>query len=575
MVDDQHDHGRGARPHRHRAGGGRRDGHRLRRRPCRRCSTTIITEHGAVVFNGDGYSEEWPIEAESGACRTSHDARRPARADHRRGDGAVREVRGLQRARDAQPLRDRPRAVRADHRRRGEADAGDRHRRSILPAAVRYQTELAQNIAALKAAGVEADTAPLDEVVGAARRRCGRRSPAWRRRSRPTPGDTALAEAEHAGDALLPAMAAVRAAADALEGDRGRRPVAAADLPGDALHPLTDVACSGGRRPDRNAAPVLPRCGPVFALQGGGEGPRWEGRQGPSSALDRAVLLLDVLAHDAERCAADGAGEVRTRPAACWPGSSGGPGRGTPAASGGTETPLRLLTSFARATLGGKLTSRWTWLFSPLNSTSSVSKSAHTARMISSMRVEVPVGEHLVPELRHEDQVSVQGEDAVSASADAVEFSHKPMVAVRVQLRYNYRLYPTPVSARRWPGRSGAPGWCSTTGCGARQDARAAGRAVPLGRGAVQAGHHRGEAHAGAGVAGRGVVGGAAAGAGGPEHGVPQLLRLDHGQAQGPQGGTAAVPVPQGQPAGDPVHQERPVQGAATTAGCGCRRSAT
>ena len=30
-------------------------------------------------------------------------------------------------------------------------------------------------------------------------------------------------------------------------------------------------------------------------LQGGGEGPRWEGRQGPSSALDRAVLLLDVL----------------------------------------------------------------------------------------------------------------------------------------------------------------------------------------------------------------------------------------------------------------------------------------
>jgi hypothetical protein len=47
---------------------------------------------------------------------------------------------------------------------------------------------------------------------------------------------------------------------------------------------------------------------------------------------------------------------------------------------------LRLLTGFARATLGGKFTSRWTWLFSPLNSTSSVSKSAHTARMISSIR---------------------------------------------------------------------------------------------------------------------------------------------------------------------------------------------
>jgi hypothetical protein len=40
------------------------------------------------------------------------------------------------------------------------------------------------------------------------------------------------------------------------------------------------------------------------ALQGGGEGPRWEGRQGPSSALNRAVLLLDVLTQDTQRCPA-------------------------------------------------------------------------------------------------------------------------------------------------------------------------------------------------------------------------------------------------------------------------------
>jgi hypothetical protein len=39
--------------------------------------------------------------------------------------------------------------------------------------------------------------------------------------------------------------------------------------------------------------------GQCSALQGGGEGPRWEGRQGSSSALYRAVLLLDVLTHDA------------------------------------------------------------------------------------------------------------------------------------------------------------------------------------------------------------------------------------------------------------------------------------
>ena len=35
---------------------------------------------------------------------------------------------------------------------------------------------------------------------------------------RADPGETTLAEAEHARDALLPAMAAVRSAADALEG---------------------------------------------------------------------------------------------------------------------------------------------------------------------------------------------------------------------------------------------------------------------------------------------------------------------------------------------------------------------
>jgi hypothetical protein len=40
-----------------------------------------------------------------------------------------------------------------------------------------------------------------------------------------------------------------------------------------------------------------------------------------------------------------------------------------------------------------------------------------------------------------------------------------------------------------------------------------------------------------------------AAGPRGSEHRVPQLLQLDRGQAQGWQGRTAAVPIPQGQPA--------------------------
>ncbi|MGC4808764.1 S8 family serine peptidase [Micromonospora sp. DT233] len=51
--------------------------------------------------------------------------------------------------------------------------------------------------------------------------------------------------------------------------------------------------------------------GQCSGLQAGGEGPCCAGRQGPSSALDRAILLLDVLTHGAQRCPADGAGEVR------------------------------------------------------------------------------------------------------------------------------------------------------------------------------------------------------------------------------------------------------------------------
>src|SRR5687767_8930571 len=54
--------------------------------------------------------------------------------------------------------------------------------------------------------------------------------------------------------------------------------------------------------------------GQCSGLQAGGEGPRWAGRQGPSSALIRAVLLFDVLLHDRERRAADGAREVGTGP---------------------------------------------------------------------------------------------------------------------------------------------------------------------------------------------------------------------------------------------------------------------
>ncbi|GFM21493.1 MULTISPECIES: glutamine synthetase III [Mycobacteriaceae] len=178
--------------------------------------TEIITEHGAVVFNGDGYSDNWQIEA------------------------AERGLPNLKTTLDAIPELIKPDAIEIFEK-YGVFSERELHSRYevrleqyaltigveaklalelgttvILPAAVRYQTELAQNVATLKAAGVDADTTMLEAVsapiaeltaaVGALRSALAEHA-----------GESALDEATHAQNALLPAMDAVRAAADTLE----------------------------------------------------------------------------------------------------------------------------------------------------------------------------------------------------------------------------------------------------------------------------------------------------------------------------------------------------------------------
>ncbi|MGB3482849.1 MAG: glutamine synthetase III [Mycobacterium sp.] len=177
--------------------------------------TEVITEHGAVVFNGDGYSDNWQIEA------------------------AERGLPNLKTTLDAIPELIKPEAVELFER-YGVFNERELHSRYevrleqyaltiavearlalelgstvILPAALRYQTELAQNVAALKAAGVQPSitlledvSAPLAELAGALtvlKAALGEHA------------DGSLAEATQARDVLLPAMAAVRAAADTLE----------------------------------------------------------------------------------------------------------------------------------------------------------------------------------------------------------------------------------------------------------------------------------------------------------------------------------------------------------------------
>jgi glutamine synthetase len=179
--------------------------------------TDVITEHGAVVFNGDGYSENWQIEA------------------------AERGLPNLKTTLDAIPELIKPESI-AVFEKYGVFNERELHSRYevrleqyaltigveaklalelgttvILPAAIRYQTELAQNVATLKAAGVEPDLTLLEGVskpIAELSAALATLKAALADHS----AESALDEAKHAQSALLPAMEAVRAAADTLEG---------------------------------------------------------------------------------------------------------------------------------------------------------------------------------------------------------------------------------------------------------------------------------------------------------------------------------------------------------------------
>jgi glutamine synthetase len=178
--------------------------------------TEVITEHGAVVFNGDGYSENWQIEA------------------------AERGLPNLKTSLEAIPELIKPEAIELFGK-YGVFTERELHSRYevrleqyaltiaveakltleigttiILPAAIRYQTELANNVAALKAAGVEPSMTALESVsapLGDLAAALSVLKTALASHS----AESALGEATYAQQALLPAMEEVRTAADTLE----------------------------------------------------------------------------------------------------------------------------------------------------------------------------------------------------------------------------------------------------------------------------------------------------------------------------------------------------------------------
>ena len=177
----------------------------------------IITIHGAVVFNGDGYSEDWQVEAAARGLpnlRTTLDALPELISDESMDLFSRYGVFNHREMHSRYDIAMEQYALSIGVESRLTLEMGTT---VILPAAMRYQTELATNVASLKAAGIEPDRSTLDEVtaaIGALRQGIS----ALRDVLASGDGSSAEEEAGHAGRELLPAMWGVRAAADELEG---------------------------------------------------------------------------------------------------------------------------------------------------------------------------------------------------------------------------------------------------------------------------------------------------------------------------------------------------------------------
>ena len=185
------------------------------RRPVR--PPDIIKDHGAVVFNDDGYADEWQVEAaERGLpnLKTTLDAL-PELITEESMD-LFSQLWRLQPPRDAQSLRDRTRAVHPLHPRRSGSDPrdGQHHHppgRIALPDRVGPER--------LEPGGHRPGGRHCHpgRGVGLAQGAAVRHRRVSARRSNSTTIDTEEKRGEHAQKGLLPAMAAVRAAADSLE----------------------------------------------------------------------------------------------------------------------------------------------------------------------------------------------------------------------------------------------------------------------------------------------------------------------------------------------------------------------
>lgn len=179
--------------------------------------TEIASEHGTVIFNGNGYSEEWHKEAEEVRklpnLRTTVDAvpvltAKATIAAYEKYD--ILTKRELEARRDIM-LEQYIKSVNV------EANiVAEMVNTKYLPAALHYQTDLATNVASLKAAGVKADLTLLEKISGLVAELQAETTKLAELRAEHVEG--LLKEAEHYRSEILPQLLAIRKVVDTLEG---------------------------------------------------------------------------------------------------------------------------------------------------------------------------------------------------------------------------------------------------------------------------------------------------------------------------------------------------------------------
>ena len=176
----------------------------------------IIRDHGAIIFDGNGYSAEWHAEAEKRGLpnyKTTVDALPVFTKPE------VIALFDKYKVLSPRELNSRYEIYLEQYCKTVNVEANLTAKMAktlILPAALRYQSELANNAASVKAAGLTPDVTMLKQVTDLMGKLQAGLSGLEAATSHHG-AENALAEAKHFCNTVLPAMLKVREPADQLE----------------------------------------------------------------------------------------------------------------------------------------------------------------------------------------------------------------------------------------------------------------------------------------------------------------------------------------------------------------------